>query len=206
MTLATVHADPFDYLMVIPGVIAALTLSRLLAGGALLLQHRHVKPYAVHLAWAAMLFTAQVQFWLVSHRWAERSIDPSLAEYMAFLAFPVLLYLASEVLTPPNAAVVGPDFSLRRHYFDHATPFFGLCCVATLLVIILGGVLDVRPWLSAYNASRGIGVAVTFLLAVVGRKDTTARREQFHIVLTVLAVISFALFLGIPLLGLGADA
>ena len=54
----------FDYYMVLPGVVAALSLGRLLKGPALSLQQRlDVQSHPLHLIWAAILFVSQILSW-----------------------------------------------------------------------------------------------------------------------------------------------
>ena len=195
----------FSYLMVIPGVISALTLGRLLEGVSLRFRYyQKTKLYPIHFAWTAIVFVAQVQFWFVSFRWAEISPNPSLPRYITFLVFPVLLYLAADVLMPKK--VEDPStFSFRTHYFEHATAFFGICCVAILSVIVLGGLLCIRDWITWHNAFRVLGVVVTLLLALVGRHWKECRRQTLHCSLTIVALISLLLFLLLPAFGINVS-
>ena len=126
----------FSYLMVVPGVIAALTLGRLLGGGALLLRRPDIRPYFIHVGWAILLFLLQIQFWHASSQWSEvTKIGQDVLHYCVYLIFPVTMYLASAILVPTEAPE--PNFDYRQYYYDHATVFFSICCASMLSVIII---------------------------------------------------------------------
>ena len=183
----------FDYLMVVPGVIGALTLGSLLGGVARLLQYRHVRWCPEHIGWVMILFVVQIRFWHVSSRREGVELTSDLLGYFAFLVFPVLLYLASAILMPKD--MQGQSFSLRDHYYNHSRAFFFICGVASLSVIVLGKVFEARPLCSMANASRLFGGILCFALAFSGRGWEISSRQRLHRVVTGLAMISLFFFL-----------
>ena len=112
----------FDYLMVLPGVVAALSLGRLLSGAALALQRSKVAWYPLHFAWGAILLVMQILSWHESLECRGSDIGQSLLHYLAFFSFPATVYLASTVLMP-TAVPAGKTLDFSDHYYNHAAQF-----------------------------------------------------------------------------------
>lgn len=184
----------FDYYMVLPGVVAALSLGRLLKGAALSLQRPEVKWHPLHVAWAVILFVSQIISWHESA--ACRGcvdIGTSLWHYLAFLGFPTTIYLASTVLTPEKmpADEGKQKLDLGEHYYSHAVSFFMLCAVALVIAIITNTVLPCGAggaWLSMENLFRLVGVAIALVLA------HNPENKRLHCSLTWVSALLVAVF------------
>ena len=129
------HGDQFQYLMVIPGVVAALALGRLLRGLALEFISPGVKGHWIPNVWAVVLFAMQLQYWHTTRLCAGANVN-ELHIYSIFLVMPIMVYFAATVLMPVND---GPqvDLDLRKHYLDHAPKFFWICFLGLLLEIVI---------------------------------------------------------------------
>ena len=175
--------DQFAYLIVMPGVVAALALGRLLRGVALALVRPGVKGHWVPIAWAVILFTMQVQYWHTTRLCAGAKIDNFL-DYFNFFTFPVMVYLASTVLMPVNDSPPsngGPqaNFDLRKHYLRHASVFFGVCSLGLLLEIASSSAFEslCKNYGTPYDNSFRLAGAVLGLVLACFRPD---RYELLH--------------------------
>ena len=184
---STSSADQFYYLIVMPGVVAALALGRLLQGAVLPLVTTRAKGYLVSYGWMTILFVMQVQYWHTTRLCTETPLGDIL-KYSIFFIFPIAVYLAATVLTPSSEQADQLDF--RTHYYTHARPFFILCAVGLVAEVLLsyqwecgqmssgnenlhryGGVLLAAylAWRSSdeYELHHQVGVAVGGVLLVV---------------------------------------
>ena len=182
----------FEHWMVLPGVISALALGRLLGGVAGLFQGRVRRAYHLHYVWAVILFVLQVQYWHVSAGWFGFGIGASLTNYFTYLIFPVSIFLAAGVLMP--ADMDRADFDCREHYFRQSAVFFSVCSVGILSVICTAKLFLFLPLLDRANTYRFFGGCVVLAMAFVGRGWGFAGRERLHQALTLVAVFLFVGF------------
>ena len=166
----------FDHLMVLPGIVAALSLGRLLSGFALSLERSRVTWYPLHLAWAAILFVLQILSWHVSLACRESNIGQSLLNYLAFFTFPATVYLASTVLMPRDVPA-GESLDFQTYYYDRAARFFTICTIGLLLTIGTNTVFPCgrTPGLLGENGYRIVGAICTATLAWFSRGGHDAR-------------------------------
>ena len=193
----------FDYYMVLPGVVAALALGRLLRGAALSLERPEVTWHPLHLAWASILFVAQLISWHESSG-CRGCVDvgKSLLHYLAFLGFPTTIYLASTVLIPDmqwkpekSADKRSNKLDLGDHYYSHGVQFFSICTVALLVAIVANSVLPCDgddDWFSTKNKYRFLGVVLTVVLAWISKCGR--KHEVVHGILTGAAVLMVGMF------------
>ena len=192
MILDAARSYTFDFLMVMPGVVIALALGRLLAGGAYLLRSPRKRIYPLHLVWAAILFVELIQFWhAMSTRGGNSRLD-EMSLYFLFLAFPTCLYLASAVLVPKD--VRDTVFNFKNHYYEHAPPFFYIYGVAILFIIAADRFLISLPVVHEINGYRFAIAAAALLLAAVGQRWNDPVREQLHRILTILVLVLLVVF------------
>ena len=187
----------FDYYMVLPGVVAALSMGRLLKGPALSLQRLEVQSHPLHLIWAAILFVSQIISWHESAS-CRTSIDigTSFWHYLAFLGFPTTIYLASTVLTPEEMPADADRLDLGAHYDRNAVQFFSICTVALIVAIITNTVFpckDPGGWFSTENMFRFGGVAITLMLACISKFDLP-HKHPLHFTLTIFSAVLVAVF------------
>ena len=190
-------ADQFAYLIVMPGVVAALALGRLLRGLALGFVRPGVIGHWIPSVWAVILFTMQVQYWHTTRLCAGAKVD-NLLIYCTFFVMPVMVYLASTVLMPVNDSPPhgGPraDFDLRKHYLRHASAFFWICCLGLLLEIVmdLSVSLPCKEYGTRYdNSFRGVGACLALGLAYF-KAD---RYERLHRAGAVLGAALLGVFI-----------
>ena len=180
--------DYFAYLMVMPGIAATLALNRLLVGVALLLRRRKnivlckmiQVPWAL---WALLLFALLIQYWHTTSMCAQTGwVGNNLARYASFFIYPAMTYLAYTVLMPHDVPPQG-SFDLRRHYYDHAVPFFIICSIGLALEIALSEYLQCAPcchatdikgenWLRASGSCAALVLVFTQFAVGTGWKRT----------------------------------
>ena len=178
----------FEYFMVLPGVVAALALGRLLQGAALSLQGPKITWYPLHLAWTAILFVAQIVAWRAASRHFAQNISDSLLHYLSFFTFPASIYLAASVLLPRD-----PSTDFRAHYYVHAVRFFTICTVGLLLAAMTNTAYPYDDFGTNLHENwfRWIGAAGTAVLALSSMGGQ--QREQAHYVVTgIMALLLIA--------------
>ena len=173
----------FDYLMVMPGVVAALALGRLLSGVAQILPRPNrpeVKLYWIPCAWAGILFVLQILYWHTTRKCSEIPIAQDLSHYLLFFIFPTMVYLAATVLMPKSLPPSQP-YSLRNHYYDHALLFFIICGIGMAFEASYAEELQCEKGnLDAEITYRWIGCIASLGLALTSRMANTRTREWIH--------------------------
>lgn len=189
----TGNETSFDYFMVMPGVVVALALGRLLKGVAASLVPRRedIRPYWVHHLWAVLVFALLVQYW---HTTANCNIGEGLPQYLLFFVFPVLGYFASAVLMPVD--VPAGEFRFRDYYYRHAVLFFSICFIGMVSEILFSASFscDSGAHRGVENWFRGLGAFAAIGLVFVSRVTNESARERIHQVVTLLAVLLFLVF------------
>jgi len=121
-----------EFLFVLIGVIVGLALCQILTGVANIVSSRHlVRVYWVHLVWVGVLFLQLVYYWHVQHSTID--VEREFLGYVAAMVFPTLLYLGVALLLPQIDQ--GEHFDYRRHYYENAEWFFGICGAGVLVLI-----------------------------------------------------------------------
>ena len=174
----------FEYFMVLPGVVAALALGRLLRGAALSLQGPNINWYPLHFAWTVILFVAQIVAWRAASRHFDQDISESLLHYLSFFTFPAAIYLAASVLSPKDGST-----KFSAHYHGHAARFFTTCTVGLLLAAATNTMYPYDSFGTDWreNGFRLLGAAGTAVLAWFSRGDQ--HREEVHYVVTAIMVL-----------------
>src|SRR5687767_4584237 len=120
-----------EYLSVLVSIVVGLGLTQLLAAlGRLLAQRRRVRPYGLSAYQAVLVFVAHVQFWWSNFDYGTR-LEGNVFAFLYFLLAPIALFLMS-VLALPDDHRTG-EISLRAHYWQNHTVFFGLAAAVPLL-------------------------------------------------------------------------
>ena len=186
--------DPFSYLSVLISIILALGMTRVLAGVGEMLQARaRRRVYWVHALWVVNLFLYLIVAWWIFYRWRNQQTWTFLL-FIFVLISPTILYLASIVLFPPEAAL--DEFvDYKTHYYANHRAFFLLFCSFTPIDFadsLLKGIPHFLALGPLYFVS-GIIFLAGLVTAAVTRKEWF---HQFYAVFFLIqtAVISFAVF------------
>jgi hypothetical protein len=112
--------DAFTHVRLILGFVVSLSLARLLAGMARLVQHPgKLKTDALHLLWSAAILILLVHFWWWEF-WLGGITTWTFALYAFVLVFAMQLYLLTTLLYPDDIseyAGYGDYFMQRRAWF-----------------------------------------------------------------------------------------
>jgi hypothetical protein len=184
----------FEYLSVLTSIILALGMTRVLAGVGEMLQARsRRRAYWVHVIWIVNLFLYLVVAWWIFYRW--RNQQPwTFFLFIFVLIAPTLLYLASILLFPPEAAG-DESVDYKRHFFSNHRAFF--------IIFALYGLVDVVDTLLKgvpHFLEQGAQYVVSTALFLAGMTIAAiTRNERYHQFYAIFffaqtVVISFALF------------
>lgn len=168
----------FGHIRVVLGIILSLSIARLLAGVARIVQHPGHKPaYWVHLAWALSLFLALLHLWW----WESRLATVAAWSFLRFLflvGFVTVYYFLCALLFPEQM----DDYRDYRAYFDSRRGwFFGALALAYALDVgdtLLKGTSYLQGFGAEYLV-RNCGYVVLCVLAMRVRSGT------FHAVFAV---------------------
>lgn len=118
--------DAFSYISIVPSIIIALGLTRLLTGIGKIVERRDkVQNYWVHIVWSFNLFLFMVLNWWVLFRWAPQEAW-NFPLFMFLLFTPTVCFLLSVVLFPDPFKEV---MNFKEHYYDHRRWFFALAAL-----------------------------------------------------------------------------
>jgi hypothetical protein len=175
----------FPFLAVMFALLMGMGVVRLITGLAEMIKHRaRVRPYWVHGAWLFLLLLLYFHVW-----WSfwDFRLAPhwNYLTYLFLLAGPVALFTATSLLIPDVGAE--EDVDSRSYYFRVHRSFFATMSVAvvwgmSIRPVMFGQMDPILEWLLLF-------LAVTVTLAVT-------KNEMVHAVLTVVAWVLFAIFVG----------
>lgn len=173
----------FEYVAVLTSIVIGLSITHLLSGLAVLVQHPdRERVYWVHLAWAAYMFFTVVWWW-----WWQIALSSiavwTLGLYLYVISFAVILYFLCALLFPSD--LDGYD-GYRDYFLSRRQWFFGLLALAYIVDVgdtLLKG-MD-------YFRSLGWDYPVTMaLIIVLCGVAIMSRNQRFHAVFAVLALAS----------------
>ncbi|MGH7462688.1 MAG: hypothetical protein ACREMA_16895 [Longimicrobiales bacterium] len=176
----------FEFLSVLISIVLGLGMTQLLSNLHRLVQARQrVRLYWLPLAWAALIFVSQVEWW-----WAMIDVEET-AETWTFFYFlfmllsPVVLYLAAAFALPTVEA--GHSYDLRAYYYDTRQWFFGALALQVTFDAI-------RRAIQAGTVA-DFGALSNAVTAVVLGVLTVTRREWYHALVTFAVSALFLVFL-----------
>lgn len=184
--------DVFSYISIIPSIIIALGITRLLTGVGRILERRgKVQNYWVHMLWALNLFVFMVLTWWIMIRW-EPQLQWSFPLFMFLLLTPTITFLMSVILFPePFEAIM----NFKENYYDDHRWFFALAAVLPSLDFIdttLKGV----PHLIAQGPVYIITIILLTILTVVA---AFTKNQTYHKFFAIFFLIYISIFIGINL-------
>lgn len=128
-----ININPFEFLLVMVGIIVGLAVARILAGvAAMVLRRESIRFYWLHLLWVLILFLLQVHYWFNLFSW--KTLGNSFLWYLSSLTFPLSLYFASALFVPDLHHSERVDF--LDHYNRNRKWFFSIATVGLIALII----------------------------------------------------------------------
>ncbi|MCC2595223.1 hypothetical protein LKR43_02610 [Pusillimonas sp. MFBS29] len=117
------HPDQLVHIRIILGVIMGLSLTRLLAGLAMFVQHAgRERVYPVHMGWVLFLFFAVIHFW-----WFQFSLHGvvrwSFKLYLFLIFYAALFFLICTILFPDRKE---EHLSFADYFHSRQKWFYGL--------------------------------------------------------------------------------
>jgi hypothetical protein len=174
--------DQFFHVRVIIGVVAGLTMTRLLNGLARFVQHPlRVPIYPVHLGWVVYLLISVMLFWWFEYNLAlvERW---TFQKYLFVVGYASLYFFTSTLLFPDTM----DDYDGFADYFHSRQAWFYGLLAATFLVDLLDSALKGPAHFSS------LGPAYLWrqsLLAVLALVAMRVRDRRLHAGFLILALL-----------------
>ena len=176
---------PFEHLSVLISMVIGLGLTHLLSGlHQLVLARRRVRLHWLPLAWMALMFLGQMEWWWASFGW-RRQVEWNFFYFLFVLLSPITMYLAVTFVLPDLQD--GAFCDLRQHYFESRGWFFSFVAVGPVVDAIRrglesGSVADPGTWTNAVAA---------VLLATLAVSD----KGWYHVAITLVVSALFLIFL-----------
>jgi hypothetical protein len=178
---------PFEYQAVLISIVLGLGITHVLSSVHKLVQARQqVRLYWLPLAWTALLFVAQVEWWWANFQLLSNS-DYSFFYFLFILLSPVALYLAAAFVLPDIEP--GVHYDLRTYYYGVRGWFFG----ALAFQLLCDGVR--RAVQSGSVAS--FGVASNAIAAILFGLLAVTARSWYHTAITVAVTVLFLSFVAV---------
>ncbi len=125
--------DVFSYISIVPSIIIALGITRLLTGIGKIVERRDkVQNYWVHILWAFNVFLFIALNWWVLFRW-EPQQNWNFPLFMFLLLSPTVTFLLAVILFPEP---FDEKMDFRQHFYDDHCWFFALAALFPLLDFI----------------------------------------------------------------------
>ncbi len=176
-----------NYLIALASIITALGLRSILSGFAWIVTCRHqVKPYALHLIGASLVFLLQVEFWWGT--FTKRLVVHWRFDYLlCFLLTPILYYVVAELLFPSRAPA---EISFAVHYWANFRWFYGVAAIIQLNNVLVDHLMPTDGPSFIANTIRLTAFGFLTFMALV-------RSERVHLSAYVALVVLFVAFVGL---------
>jgi hypothetical protein len=176
---------PFEHLAVLISIVLGLGLTQLLMSAHRLVQARErVRFYWLPVAWAALLFVSQIEWW-----WASFSLRTETVwnffYFLFILLSPVSLYLAAAFALPEIEP--GERYDLRAYYYGNRGWFFAVLAANPALDAVRRG-LQAGTWRDVGAWSNLVAAAMLVSLAL-------SRRPWHHAAVTIVVAGLFGFFI-----------
>jgi hypothetical protein len=184
--------DAFSYLSIVPSIIIALGITRLLTGIGRILENRDwVKVYSVHLLWALNVLLFMVLNWWVLFRW-ETQQEWTFFLFFFLLLTPTISFLLSVILFPDPFR---KKMDFKQNFYEDKRWFFTLAAFLPLLDFV-DTLLKGFPHLVAqgpfYIITIGLITALSLIAAII-------KNQKYHKFFSVFFLIYISIFISINL-------
>lgn len=185
--------SPFEHVSVLISIILGLGITRILSSAHQLVQgHDHIRFYWLPLAWAALVFTAQVEWWWASFEFREQ-LAWNFFYFLFVLLSPIMLYLAAAFVLPEIDAEETCD--LESYYYNTRGWLFSFLALGTALDAVRRGIQA--------DAVASVGVLSNVVATILVGSLAVSRNERYHGLITVLVTTLFLFFIVMSALELG---
>jgi len=184
--------DAFAYISIVPSIIIALGLTRLLTGiGKILERRNQVKNYWVHIMWALNLFLYMVLNWWILYRWNLQSMW-SFPLLIFLLLTPIVTFLQSVILFPDH---IEANIDFKKHFYEDHRWFFTLAALLPPLDF-LDTILKGVPHLIAQGPIYLVTIVLITVLSIVA---LLTKNQTYHKFFAVFFLVYISVFISINL-------
>ena len=151
----------FSHLSMIPFVVLAMSMVRLMINYSSLLAKNHnddpdddVVFYWPHTAFCFITFFTIILFWWTSYPLRDLTYFPNggwnLFTFILYLSVPFLFFMVTEVVAPGIEEHRGKDVNLQEYYYENHKVILGLavalqvCLLANLFVFFKGELMSMK--------------------------------------------------------------
>jgi hypothetical protein len=184
--------DAFSYISIVPSIIIALGLTRILTGIGKILERRDkVQNYWVHILWAFNLFLYMVLNWWILFRWDSWST----------WSFPLLMFLLlTPIVTFLQAVILFPDpfdekMDFKKHFYEDNRWFFTLAAMLPPLDFI-DTILKGIPHLITQGPIYFITIGLITALSIIA---LLTKNQTYHKTFAIFFLIYISIFISINL-------
>lgn len=181
--------DQFLHVRVIIGVVAGLTIARLLTGLARFVQHPSRQDiYFVHVGWCLYLLLSVMFFWWFEYHLVDIQ-EWTFELYMFLVGYAALFFFTSALLFPDRMDEYqgfADYFHARQHWF------YGL-----LAAIFVGDVVDTAMKGQKHLESFGpLYIPRQGIFAALAIAAMRIRSPRFHVAFVIFALLAQTLWIG----------
>jgi hypothetical protein len=184
-------ADPqlFLHLRVVLGIILGLSITTLLRGVAMIVEHPQRYRWSwIHLGWVLWTLFAVIAFW-----WWEFRLTAithwTFESYVFVLSYCSLYFLLSTMLFPADLAEYG---SYEAYFLARRRWFFGMLILITAMDVI-DTALKGAAYFAVFGWDYPARALITVTLCIIGIIST---RPRVHIALLAIALLHQIYFIG----------
>jgi hypothetical protein len=190
--LAELGMDYFSYISIVPSIIIALGLTRLLTGIGKILERRNkVQNYWVHILWAFNVFLYMALNWWVLFRW-EPWQTWSFPLFIFLLLTPTVSFLLSVILFPEP---FDEKMDFKKHFYEDRRWFFALTTVLPPLDFF-DTLLKGLPHLLAQGP---IYIITIGLMTALSSVAVLTKNQTYHKFFAIFFLVYISVFIGVNL-------
>jgi hypothetical protein len=190
--LAEFGMDAFSYISIVPSIIIALGITRLLTGVGKIVERRNrVQNYWVHMLWSVNVFLYMALNWWVMFRWEPWSTW-SFPLFIFLLLTPTVCFLLAVILFPDP---FDEKMDFKLHFYEDRRWFFALAAVLPPLDFV-DTLLKGVPHLLAQGPIYFVTIALITVLAIVAAKT---KNQTYHKFFSILFLVYISVFISINL-------
>lgn len=179
--------DVFSYISIVPSIIIALGITRLLTGiGKILERRKQVKTYWVHMLWSLNLLLWMSLNWWVLFRWNAQT-DWNFFLFAFLLLTPTVSFLLAVILFPDPFK---ETMDFKENYFEDSRWFFALAALLPLLDL-LDTVLKGIPHLIAQGPIYLLTIPLISALSITAMSTKSEAYHKFFAVFFLLYICIF---------------
>jgi hypothetical protein len=184
--------DAFSYISIVPSIIIALGITRLLTGiGKILEKRSQVKTYWVHLLWALNIFLFMSLNWWILFRWqAQQEWNFFLFSFLVLT--PTVSFLMTVILFPEPFK---HQMDFKESFYENRRWLFALAALLPPLDL-LDTTLKGLPHLIAQGPFYFVTISLMTVLSLIA---VNTEKESYHKFLAVFFLIYISVFITINL-------